>query len=87
MKTIFKYQLKNMNEQLFWLHAGAKLLHSDIQHGEMTLWFLVDSDQPKACAQVNLYATGEKIPDDHGEHVGTFVLHGGALVLHAFMYA
>ena len=86
MKTVLKYQLEHVDVQLLWMPIAAKLLHSDIQYGKMTLWFLVDNDTPTVCPRVFIYGTGVPIPDNHGEHVGTFVLRDGTLVLHAFMH-
>jgi hypothetical protein len=31
-----------------------------------------------------MYGTGHDMPDDPGQYVGTFQMHGGALVFHLF---
>jgi len=46
----------------------------------------VDREKSSVCHRIFIYGTCVPIPDSPGEHVGTFVLRDGTLVLHAFMH-
>ena len=56
-----------------------------IQHGMPQLWALVDEKAPIIYRTIATYGTGNMMPDgDPGEYVGTYQIHGGALVFHVF---
>ena len=63
---------------------GAVILYIDVQ-GEMPcLWAEVDPSQPKIKRQFHLYGTGHHMHDTPQWYVGSFMMHGGALVFHLF---
>lgn len=64
--------------------AGAKLLDVQMQGGECCVWALCDQSAAKEPRHIAIYGTGNQMPDEAGEYVATFQMHGGALVFHAF---
>ena len=82
MKTIWKWTLKP--ETTIDMPHGAKLLAVQEQHGEPQLWALVDYGAKKYPRTFRIHGTGHDLPDEPGQYVGTFQMHGGALELHVF---
>ena len=82
MKTIWKWTLQP--ETTIDTPHGAKLLAVQEQHGEPQLWALVDPGAETEKRTFRVYGTGHDLPDDPGQYVGTFQMHGGALVFHVF---
>lgn len=87
MKTIWKYEMERIHEQVVNLPAGAVPLSVQMQRGRYCLWALVDSDhgrETEAC-RVVMHGTGRALPEDPGQYLGTIqdFLHG--LVVHVFL--
>lgn len=87
--TIHKYTLEVVPEQQVAVPTGARLLSVQAQHNHPRLWALVDTsgpDAPHETRLVHILGTGDSrdVPSDRLVHLGTFQLHGGALVFHAF---
>ena len=82
MKTIWKRPL--VSDGIVEFPRGATILSVQTQAGVPTVWALVDPAAPLEAIPVAIYGTGHDLPDDPGRFIGTFQLHGGALVLHAF---
>ena len=85
---IWKWQLNLTDEQTVMMPTGAKLLDVQMQ-GETTggaccLWAMCDENAPKEPRRIAIYGTGNLMPDEPGEYIATFQVHGGALVFHAF---
>lgn len=81
---VWKYTL-GTNTKHLELPKGAKLLCVDVQQGEPQLWVLVTPGNELETRCIESFATGQPIPIEHRyEHVGTFMLEGGALVFHVF---
>jgi hypothetical protein len=70
----------------YQLPDGAKFLHVAEQRGEPCAWFLCHPEWPKTPRKVLVIGTGHAFPDEIKElvHLGTALLLGGALVVHAF---
>lgn len=84
MKTIWKYQLKTI-DQFIRMPAGSKLLSVQIQHGHPQLWVLCDPNARLTPRRVRVYGTGHTVDSSvPGEFVGTYQLMDGALVFHVF---
>ena len=66
--------------------SGARILSIDAQNGKPFLWALVDPDAPKVQRRFLTAGTGHPLHDSvsGAAFVGTFQLHGGALVFHLF---
>lgn len=85
MKRIFKYPLQTIDAQTVHLPRGAMSLCVQVQAGPC-VWALVDDTQPTEPRIVRVIGTGHPIPDaDKLGYVGTYQLHGGALVFHVFI--
>lgn len=82
MKTIWKWTLET--ETTIEMPQGAELLDLQTQHGEPQLWALVDPNALSCRRTFRVYATGQELPNDPGQYVGTFQMNGGALVFHVF---
>jgi hypothetical protein len=48
------------------------------------IWAACDLEAPRVERRFILVGTGHNLPDDAGAHLGTFQIHGGALVFHLF---
>ena len=82
---IWKYQLNVIDEQQLFLPADAKILTVQTQRGTPCLWALVNEENTaKELRKIAIYGTGNPIPDDPGEYIATFQMHGGDLVFHVF---
>jgi hypothetical protein len=85
MRTIYKYPLELVDLQTLELPAGAELLTVQMQDGRPCLWAEVATSAPARPRTIAIYGTGNPIPGDAEiEYIGTFQMHGGALVFHAF---
>lgn len=84
MQTIWKYPVVLDDEFELRMPAGARLLTVQVQQGKPVLWALVNPDVPQKTRRFRLYGTGQPLPDAPGEYVGSFQVHGGALVFHLF---
>ena len=83
--TVWKYALKATAQQLVSIPQGAKLLHVAEQHGELCLWAHVDPSQSVEDRGIAIIGTGHNAPDPgQMDHVGSVLMHGGALVFHVF---
>ena len=82
---IWKYQLNVIDEQQLFLPADAKILTVQTQRGTPCLWTLVNEENTaKELRKIAIYGTGNPLPDNPGEYIGTFQMHGGDLVFHVF---
>lgn len=81
---IWKWTLIPTDVQTIEVPAGAKLLDVQIQCDMPQLWALCDESAPKEPRRIAIYGTGNPMPDEPGEYIATFQMHGGALVFHAF---
>lgn len=82
MKTIWKWGLRF--ETTIDMPEGARLLGVQEQHDEPQLWALVDPNATTCPRTFRAYGMGHDMPDEPGQYVGTFQMHGGALVFHVF---
>ena len=86
-KTIWKFELKIMDEQLIHMPKGADLLSVQTQNGIPCMWVLVDPNNDTEDRYFEVFGTGHKVHCDMGverEYVGTFQMHNGGLVFHLF---
>lgn len=82
--TIWKYQFAVEDEVVLRMPRGATVLSVQTQDGRPCLWALVDPQKPTVDRRFELYGTGHPVQGLVGKHVGTFQMHGGALVFHMF---
>ena len=81
---IWKWSLRFDDIQTIEIPHGAQLLSVQVQGDKPTLWALVDELAYKGRRQIAIYGTGNPMPDNPGKYIGTFQMHGGSLVYHAF---
>lgn len=83
---IWKFGLIVTDYQEVTMPQGAQLLCVQTQGDQPQLWALVDETSLSYCRRtVAMYGTGNPLPSgDLGKYIGTFQMHGGALVFHAF---
>ena len=84
MRTIWKYPLQVTDTQEIAMPGGAELLAVQMQNDTPTLWARVDTVEPYAPRRIVIVGTGNPGWNGVGEYIGTFQMHGGALVFHAF---
>jgi len=81
---IWKWVIGISDELTLMMPIGAKLLDVQMQADQCYIWALCDQNAEKEPRHLAIYGTGNPMPDDPGEYVATFQMHGGALVFHAF---
>ena len=81
---IWKWELKIADQQFLPIPEGAKLLAVQMQDGMPQLWALVNEKAFIELRNFATYGTGNPVPDEPGEYVGTYQLRNGALVFHVF---
>lgn len=87
MITVRKQRLALVDVQTLSLPLDTEPLHVAEQFGELCLWYRVNTDIiATQSLQIALCGTGRPCPASlDGKYLGTALLHGGALVLHAFV--
>ena len=84
-KTIWKFPLKIVNDQVIEVPQGAVILTAQAQHDVACLWAVVESDRPTVGRHIYIRGTGHEIADaQDGDYVGSVQLLGGGLVYHIF---
>ena len=84
---VWKYDVEPDEFELM-MPRGAKVLSVGVQQNRVQMWALVDPDEPMVQHRFRLAGTGHQIKDpDELRFVGTFQMHGGALVFHLFQRA
>lgn len=81
---IWKWDLELVGQQRVNMPIGTKLLAAQLQRGELKIWGLCNEAYPLKSRVISVYGTGNPMPDDPGEFVGTFQMSGGSLVFHVF---
>jgi len=86
MITIHKYPLKPEHNVIL-LPEGAKPLCVQVQQGCPVMWALVNTEQPKQHRIIHVFGTGERLPNEPGDYIGTFQMNLSTLVWHVFLAA
>lgn len=81
---IWKWTLEITDRQELHMPVGAKLLTVQMQHGKPCIWALCDENHERALRTIAIYGTGNPMPENPGEYVGTFQVDSGLLVFHVF---
>lgn len=82
--TIWKYPLETTDAQDIAMPSDAKILCVQVQGDTPCLWALVSPDLSPVNRRILTFGTGHDIPLDSGHYIGSYQLHGGALVFHVF---
>ncbi len=84
MKTVHKYEITDWSCPVT-MPVGAKIIHVADQYGAAMMWAVVDPSAPTENRHFRIAGTGGEIEDDIARnHVGTFLVNGGAFVWHVF---
>lgn len=86
MKTVWKFHL-NLNDRptVLELPRGAEVLTVQMQHDRLTLWVLVDPEQPKESRTFTVHGTGHPtIPEHYTKDHWCGTVVDGMFVWHVF---
>lgn len=86
MKTIYKYPIEVTDEQTLTLPKDAQILAFQMQGSTPCIWAMIDTKEKRTeQITVRVHGTGHPIADSERlTYLGTFQMHGGHLVFHAF---
>jgi hypothetical protein len=92
VRTVHKYPLEHRSDQhtiVVRMPMEAEPLHVDVQNSSLFLWALVETERPLQNHEIEVYGTGHDTARDIDtvtrlKHLGTVLMHHGALVLHFF---
>lgn len=83
---VWKFPVRLEDEWTLSAPRGFDPLSVQIQGGEPFLWATVDPNKPAMDYTIRVAGTGHPIEERRiQKFVGTFQLHGGALVFHIFL--
>lgn len=83
MKTIYKYEISKYGRREIRMPKGAKILSTQLQHGEPVIWALVDTSAPSVARNIDVHTTGSDVRDDDtSRFIGTLLLDDGKYVIH-----
>jgi len=84
--VVYKTAALPMGVQEIEFHQDFELLHAEYQHGKLAFWYRCLADAPVQKRTVAFIVTGAPCPSpDEADHIGSFLLHQGTFVLHAFI--
>lgn len=81
---IWKFPIEVIDQQILMVPKDAKFLDVQMQRETCCLWALCNQDAEKEERYLKIYGTGNPMPDDPGDYIATFQMHGGTLVFHVF---
>ena len=84
MSKIYKYGLTVYGRQQIKLRL-SKILCVHSQGDTPTLWAIVDDHLPEVVLSILVAFTGESIPGNDMEYIGTVLIREGLYVLHVFV--
>ena len=84
MKSIWKFALKVIDEQLIEMPVDAEILDIQVQNGTPCLWARIDPKADKVNRFIITHGTGHNVPETTGKHIGSYQIEGGSLVFHVF---
>lgn len=85
-KVIWKYPLHAADSASILMPEGARILTVQTQDGQPQIWALVDQAAKPVPHYFRIVATGQPFTlPEVCAYIGTFQMHGGALVFHVFM--
>jgi hypothetical protein len=83
MKTIFKYGLDLTDKQKIQLPAGAIILSTMMQYGQLRLWCEVESETTRTEErEIMIVGTGNPINSTAYKYIGSVI--DGSFVWHVF---
>lgn len=83
--TIHKYPIEVTDYATITMPTRSRLLSVQVRNGVPCVWALVDPTAELVERRLRVFGTGHPVDVGGGcPFVGTFQLHGGALVFHVF---
>lgn len=83
-RRILKYYLRVERQQQLVVPFDAQVIEVHEQQGFVALWVLTSGRKSTKTLDVTCVNTGEPIPDDAGDYIGTAHIHLGRTVVHVF---
>lgn len=86
MNRIYKYQFLSTGKQTLTMPLGSKIVSIQMQHHYITVWAIVDRDQPDESRYFWILDTGEQIFEPSGETKLYYLatVQAGQMVWHVF---
>lgn len=81
---VLKFAFRIEDDVKIQMPVGARILHANVQHGVPCVWALGDLAGPYCERHLQIVGTGNPLPAELGQYVGTFMMYDGALVWHVF---
>lgn len=83
-RTVHKYPILVVDEQIVQMPIGAEILCAQVQCGTICLWALVEPNLTKEPRRIEIVGTGHEIDEADRKYIGTVQMRDGALVWHVF---
>ncbi len=84
-QVIWKKALESTDYQIIEIPEHSEILCVQNQNENPCIWFKCQDDEKETeTFAFRVIGTGHKFNDHIGDYVGTFQMHGGALVFHVF---
>lgn len=80
--TIFKYQIVKPSDRIIAMPDGAVILSAQNQNDIITIWAMVNPENPKRPRVFDVVGTGGVVPDGIRQFIGTVQISG--YVWHVF---
>lgn len=87
MESVWKFELKCVDEQDIEMPFAAETLAVQVQHGKPCLWVRVDPSEKLVRRKIITHGTGHPVPHTTGDYIGTYQQDNGRLVFHVFEQA
>lgn len=85
MKAIYKYQLKTTGEQFIDFPINSEILTIQTQANIPCIWAKVETSETEHERKMFVtVGTGEPLPENTMEYVGTYQLNSGQFIFHVF---
>jgi hypothetical protein len=84
MRVVWKTVLAPIVRQVVRVPTGAEIIHVAEQGGHVCMWYLCDESAPLEDREVAIAGTGHAEVQEDWTYLGTAMMQGGRLVLHAF---
>lgn len=84
IEQVHKYPLPLGDWVSVAMPQGAEPIAVQMQNGAPMLWARVKLGNPLVVHHFRIAGTGHELGSNVGRHIGSFQMHGGALIFHVF---
>ena len=84
MRQILKWKLAITGQQEIQLPVGSAILAVQIQRDDICIWVNCDPSAVNERRIINIFGTGQSLPDRPGKYLGTIQMMKGQIVWHVF---